>query len=36
MSYEDAIDYFYFNVSGSYVGEKTPIWCYYKSLIDNN
>lgn len=27
MSEEDAIDYFYFNVSGAYVGEKTPIWC---------
>ena len=25
---EDALDYFYFNVSGGYVGEKTPIWCY--------
>ena len=35
MSYEDAIDYFYFNVSGSYVGEKTPIWCYDTSLIEN-
>ena len=28
MTEEDALDYFYFNVSGSYVGEKTPIWCY--------
>lgn len=27
MSMEDAIDYFNFNVSGAYVGEKTPIWC---------
>ena len=27
MSEEDAIDYFNFNVSGSYMGEKTPIWC---------
>lgn len=27
MSYEEATDYFYYNVSGSYVGEKTPIWC---------
>lgn len=26
MSEEDALDYFYYNVSGSYVGEKTPIW----------
>lgn len=27
MSKDDAIEYFYFNVCGSYVGEKTPIWC---------
>lgn len=27
MTYEDAIEYFYFNVSGAYVGELTPIWC---------
>lgn len=27
MSEEDALEYFSFNVSGSYVGEKTPIWC---------
>ncbi len=27
MSEEDAVEYFIFNVSGSYVGEKTPIWC---------
>ena len=27
MSQEDAIEYFGFNVSGSYMGEKTPIWC---------
>jgi hypothetical protein len=27
MSISDAIDYFDFNVRGSYVGEKTPIWC---------
>ena len=26
MSYEEAVEYF--NVSGSYVGDKTPIWCY--------
>jgi hypothetical protein len=30
MSEEDALEHFYYNVSGSYVGEKTPIWC-----IDN-
>jgi hypothetical protein len=28
MSEEDAIEHFYYNVSGSYVGDKTPIWCY--------
>lgn len=27
MSEEDAMEYFNFNMSGSYVGEKTPIWC---------
>lgn len=25
-SYEDALDYYYFNIEGSYVGEKTPIF----------
>jgi hypothetical protein len=25
---EDAMEHFSFNVSGAYVGEKTPIWCY--------
>jgi len=30
MDYEDALDYFYYNVSGSYVGEQTPIF------IDDN
>lgn len=27
MSEEDAIEYFTFNVSSAYVGDKTPIWC---------
>jgi hypothetical protein len=27
MSEEDAMEYFSYNVSGGYVGEKTPIWC---------
>ena len=27
MSEEDAMEYFSYNVSGAYVGEKTPIWC---------
>jgi hypothetical protein len=30
MSKEEAVEHFNFNVSGAYVGEKTPIWC-----IDN-
>jgi len=28
MSYEDAIEHFTYNVSGAYVGDKTPIWCW--------
>lgn len=27
MSDEDALEYFYYNVRGAYVGEQTPIWC---------
>jgi hypothetical protein len=27
MTMEDALEYFSYNVSGAYVGEKTPIWC---------
>jgi len=27
MSEEDAMEHFSYNVSGAYVGEKTPIWC---------
>ncbi len=27
MDEEEAVEYFDFNVRGSYVGEKTPIWC---------
>jgi len=26
MSYEEAVEYFNFNVEGAHVGEKTPIW----------
>jgi len=26
MEYDDALDYFYYNISGAYVGEHTPIW----------
>ena len=28
MSEEDAMEFFSYNVSGAYVGEKTPIWCW--------
>lgn len=34
MSEEDAIEYFYYNVSGAYVGELTPIWCLDSMFID--
>lgn len=27
MTYDKAVEFFDFNVSGSYMGEKTPIWC---------
>ena len=27
MNEEEAIEHFDFNVRGSYLGEKTPIWC---------
>ena len=27
MSMTEAVEYFDFNISGAYVGEKTPIWC---------
>jgi len=27
MPEEDAMEYFSYNVSGAYVGDKTPIWC---------
>ena len=27
MDEEEAVEYFNFNVKGSYVGEQTPIWC---------
>ena len=26
MSYPDACDYFYFNIKGAYVGERTPVF----------
>ena len=27
MNEEEAVEFFDFNVMGSYVGDKTPIWC---------
>jgi hypothetical protein len=27
ISREEALEYFDYNVQGSYLGEKTPIWC---------
>lgn len=27
MTEEEALEHFSYNVSGSYVGNKTPIWC---------
>jgi hypothetical protein len=27
MTEEDALEHYYFNIHGGYVGEKTPIWC---------
>ena len=28
MSYEEALEYFNYNIGGAYVGDRTPIWCY--------
>jgi len=28
MTLDEAYEHFGYNVSGAYVGEKTPIWCY--------
>jgi hypothetical protein len=28
MTEEDALEHFSFNISGAYVGEQTPIWCF--------
>lgn len=27
LSTQDALEYFEYNVRGSYVGERTPVWC---------
>ena len=34
MSLDDAIEYFYFNVEGSFVGEQTPIWMHTEKAKD--
>ena len=34
MSYDDAFEYFYFNVVGAYVGENTP--CFLTRTIDED
>ena len=34
MPYEDAFEYFYFNVLGAYVGENTP--CFLTRTIDED
>jgi hypothetical protein len=28
MTEEDALEHYYYNIHGGYVGEKTPIWCF--------
>jgi hypothetical protein len=28
MDEEDAMEYFTYNVSGAWMGDKTPIWCW--------
>lgn len=28
MTYQDAVEYFEYNVEGAWVGETTPIWLY--------
>jgi len=35
MPDEDALEYFYFNVQGAYVGEQTPIFCFddFKDVV---
>ena len=34
MTYEDAMEYFYFNVLGAYVGENTP--CFFTRIEDED
>ena len=28
MSYDEALEYYEFNIGGAYWGEQTPIWCW--------
>ena len=35
MSATEAVEYFDFNVAGSYIGEKTPIWCDDTMFVSN-
>jgi hypothetical protein len=27
MTFDDALEYYYYNIEGSYMGDKTPIFC---------
>jgi hypothetical protein len=37
MTHKDAVDYFYFNIEGAHMGEKTPIYAsLIKRSITNN
>ena len=33
-TYEDAVDFFEFNVAGAWVGEETPVWIYDAELVE--
>ena len=33
MKYEDAVEYYEFNVAGSYVGKQTPLWIHTKACV---
>ena len=35
-TYEDALDYFHYNVLGSYVGEKTPAFAEFPHDFQDN
>ena len=34
MTYEEAVEYFYFNTAGAYVGENTP--CFFTRIEDED